>query len=257
MGWDINLFGRHCLRIDDIETLANDLSNRFDINIEYGYHHDYEADIRNRYVRLLNCSEWISFGKIIRHSNQEFYRLTDEYYEFKLIKSQFGESVDRVKVEGEKAGLRDLADCVRYELESDDYSVGYDISSGYIFRETLTLLFSNDPGRWCGFHKYFTSGRGEFDVKYLNDFRRRVERYFKAAGCDKVYYSPDQGDPIKIESYWEEPWDVLEEYIISKKFCSSGANSDLIDVSSFMKADNPILSLNRIDIFVDDFSDLE
>lgn len=33
MGWDINIFGRHRLRIDDVETLAKDLSDRFDINI--------------------------------------------------------------------------------------------------------------------------------------------------------------------------------------------------------------------------------
>lgn len=28
MGWDINIFGRHRLRIDDVETLAKDLSDR-------------------------------------------------------------------------------------------------------------------------------------------------------------------------------------------------------------------------------------
>ena len=68
---------------------------------------------------------------------------------------------------------------------------------------------------------------------------------------------PDQGDTINIETYWDEPWEVLEEYILSKKFCSSGAQSDLIDVPAFMKSDNSIPSSNRIDIFVDDFSDME
>ena len=79
MGWDINIFGRHRLRIDDVETLAKDLSSRFDINIEYGYHHDYEADLRNRYVRLGDDSEWVSLGKIIRHSDQILYKLPEVY----------------------------------------------------------------------------------------------------------------------------------------------------------------------------------
>ena len=257
MGWDINIFGRHRLRIDDVETLAKDLSDRFDINIEYGYHHDYEADLRNRYVRLRDDSEWVSLGKIIRHSDQILYKLTDESYEFKLIKSQFGDSSDGIRVEGEDVGLGTLADCVRFEFEKIDDNFECALSFGMIYRDALTLIFQDDPGRWFGFHKYFTSDRCRFDIKYLNDFRRRVKRYFKAVGCDKVYYAPDQGDPLNIETYLEEPWDVLERYILSKGFCYSGAQSDLIDVPAFMKTENPIPSSNRIDIFVDDFSDLE
>lgn len=257
MGWDINIVGRHRLRIDSIETLAKDLSERFDINIEYGYRHNYEVDLRNRFVRMCNDYDWISLGKIIRHSDQILYRLTDESYEFNLIKAQFGESVEGVRVEEEDMGLEELADYVRYELEIVDYDLKYDILWGYVFSDSLTLDFSNDPGRWFGFYRYFSTDREGYDVKYLNDFRRTVRRYFKSAGCDKVYYFPDQGDTINIETYWDEPWEVLEEYILSKKFCSSGAQSDLIDVPAFMKSDNPIPSSNRIDIFVDDFSDME
>ena len=51
MGYDINIIARHRLNTENLESLAKDLSESLDINIEYGYHHDYVENIKKRVIR--------------------------------------------------------------------------------------------------------------------------------------------------------------------------------------------------------------
>jgi len=50
MGYDINIIARHRLNTENVESLAKDLSEALDINIEYGYHHEYVANIKERVI---------------------------------------------------------------------------------------------------------------------------------------------------------------------------------------------------------------
>ena len=48
MGYDIHITARHRLNTDSLEALAQDLSKALDINIEYGYEHDYDVKCKHR-----------------------------------------------------------------------------------------------------------------------------------------------------------------------------------------------------------------
>ena len=78
MGYDINIIARHRLNTENLESLAKDLSEALDINIEYGYHHDYVVNIKKRVIRNAYGCHWISLSKIIRDPSKDNYRLEDK-----------------------------------------------------------------------------------------------------------------------------------------------------------------------------------
>lgn len=56
------IIGKHNLNISDVEALANDIAERLNINIEYGYHD-------NGFQKT---------DEIINHPDKQLYRLTDQ-----------------------------------------------------------------------------------------------------------------------------------------------------------------------------------
>jgi len=77
MGHDISPIGNHKLNTQDIKVLAEDISSRIDINIEYGFYGQKE------YFKLLGESrddEHIVLGKIIKDEKFKTYRLIDELF---------------------------------------------------------------------------------------------------------------------------------------------------------------------------------
>lgn len=63
MGYDIKIIARHRLNTENVESLAKDLSEALDINIEYGYRHEYVANIKKRVIKDAYNYHWISLGK--------------------------------------------------------------------------------------------------------------------------------------------------------------------------------------------------
>lgn len=59
MGYDIHITARHRLNTDSLEALAQDLSKALDINIEYGYEHNYDVDVKKRVIKYASKRRWV------------------------------------------------------------------------------------------------------------------------------------------------------------------------------------------------------
>lgn len=280
MGYDINIIGRHRINTESIEHAAKELSDRFDINIEYGYEHEYDVSIKKRVISYSSRRNrgWISLGTIIRDSKKGIYRLNDKYHECREIRNKLGGNLDDVRFDYVYEGYFERG--VQYELDYLEESDGIqsEISFLYLYKDVIEITFSDDPGRWGGFHQHFTEERQKRSGNSLRMFREIVRKYYKAAGCDYVYYYPDQDAPSMIDDLLDKDWEEIEAYITSHKYCGeyyermddyykndlpelaylhTFPESRTINIPLFLTEATPQLSESYVDIFWDDFSDID
>jgi hypothetical protein len=265
MGYDINIIARHRLNTENVESLAKDLSEALDINIEYGYHHEYVANIKKRVIKDAYNYHWISLGKIIRGSDKDTYRLEDKRYEQKNIYNLLGSSFEGVQFKDVYKGY--FEHLTLYELHQGEKKQG-DIFYMNITDEVASISMYNEPFRWHGFYMNFNEQEANPESwKVLNDYRRIVRKNIKGIGADYVYFHPDQGTPELICDQLHLSWEKMEEYILTRTYikesCSitkekiEDCKSEIMDIPSFMSADKKIFSENYEDVFRDDFSDLD
>ncbi|NOZ47337.1 MAG: hypothetical protein GXO79_11235 [Chlorobi bacterium] len=94
MGHDISPIGNHTLNTENIELLANDITSRIDINIEYGYFGQKE------HFKLLGENredELIILGKVIKDETFKTFRLLDESYMLKRLYKKFRKQFLKLK----------------------------------------------------------------------------------------------------------------------------------------------------------------
>lgn len=265
MGYDIHITARHRLNTDSLEALAQDLSKALDINIEYGYEHNYDVDVKTRVIKYASKRRWVSLGNIKRDPYKVNYALIDERHEQREIIEALGGSLDKVKFKS--ASELYFRHPILYQLSLQDEDCG-DIFYMYITDSTLVLSMYNEPFRWDGFYMNFDQqGASEERLGILNEYRRTVKRVLKALGAECVYFYPDQGTPSLIDDKVHLPWEKMEEYILTKSYITDYCmntqrevedyRSEIRDISSFMTADEKVYSEHYEDVFRDDFSDLE
>lgn len=242
MGWDINIIGKHGLRVDDIKHTAEDLSQILQANIKYGHEtHD----------------EFIEYGEIKLYSNAPLYVL-----------SEYSDT---------NACAINNRNLIRLSLEpADSADDRCEIFYLSIYQEAFDLSFKNDFfARWSGFYSHFREDGNTGTSCGLKEYRTLSKKYVKAFNCDKIYHIADQGPHQYIEDKLDSPWNEVLNYINTKQYekdfykqheeefgrnyseDDQGEESVVFDVASFMKADHPKYSLSLYDVFVDDFSDLE
>ena len=265
MGYDIHITARHRLNTDSLEALAQDLSKALDINIEYGYEHNYDVDVKKRVIKYASKRRWVSLGNIKRGPYKVNYALIDERHEQREIINALGGNLDKVK-------FKDVHDVffkhpTLFQLCWQDNSGG-DIFYMYISESTLVVSMRNEPFRWDGFYMNFDQQwASEERLEILNEYRRTVKRVLKALGSEYIYFYPDQGTPSLIDEMTYQSWEKMEEYILSKSYITDYCmytqtkvedyRSEIMDISSFMTAEEKVYSEYYEDVFRDDFSDLE
>lgn len=90
MGCDISILSKHNLNITNVETLAIDLAERLNVNIDYGYQAIKEFNV------LLNDDfedKLIVLGSIRKNKSDARYLLVDENYQKKQLYQKFGDKL--------------------------------------------------------------------------------------------------------------------------------------------------------------------
>lgn len=228
MGWDLWSVGRHSLRLGDVKSVAKQLSEALDINIEYG------QDRHGWSTRKV-------LGQIIVHKVAPIYTL-DRMLSYNYTRFEL-DSPDDV------------------EQTSNDKIVYLDI-----YNETISISFKGWPWRWWHYYSFFSDEQESPSLENLNTFRRTAKEYYGKLGAKSIYCFADQGPTSNIGDHWEEPWEQFEDYILSGMYYDECSDPDykgwrkkarLMNVSNFLSGEDPTLSKNYGDIFFDDFSDLD
>ena len=234
MGCDISILSKHNLDISNVETLAHDLADRLNLNIDYGYY------ANEKYNTLLGNNiedELIKLGSVLKNNSKDRYLLVDENYQAKQLYQKFGDQLfdmkeywnwtDSIPTEEEKS--REKED----SLISDYFLDGIETSgaSGYlrIYDELIAnYLFSYT--RWWDFCRTIQDVNNENYLyeSYFQNFRKSVMKSTIALGGEIAYFVNDQCIHLKGVGQGEETyysWENLEKFINSRE------NLDMISIS--------------------------
>lgn len=264
MGHDISPIGNHKLNTENIKVLAEDISSRIDINIEYGYWGLKE------HFKLLGENkddQRVVIGKIIKNEKFKTFRLNDESYQLKQLYEKFGDNLFYnpeywIFYDG-KLPEEKRIDEIRKELVIPNYDL---ISIADNETEYLSIykeIFSNDIpyfSRWWSFCRLFT--QSNFDnFEYLADllaFRKELMKYTLSFGGDKIYYLDDQSsilEGVGQGSEWELGWNEFENFVVDK------TSPLLLNIPKFLSDRNyrdTFLEKNEDPLgFIDDFADIK
>lgn len=259
MGRYLTPISKHNLDLSSLANLANDLSQRLEINIEYGYYN--HADLGKLYSTNSH-NKFNVLGTALFAPKAEAFYLTDlrflERELYKLMGRSFFSS---------KAYLHAHDKTSITETEIDKRIA--DVENSYI-----ELWYSNDENRIAIIYKeclnceFFSFSRwGVFldavlEKSYnceeeVKSFRRNMKHTVQKTGGDKVFYVRDECEKlggIGQTGEGELPWEEVES-IICKQF-----GDNLIDLSRFHTDEayrNTVKAIDKNEIiFVDDFSDL-
>ena len=228
MSWDLWSVGRHNLKLDDVESVARQLSDALDINIQYG---------KDR-------GDWddnIVLGRIIRKDGSPIYLLDHELgYEYPMFDMEYPFFDEK-----ERKGSIAMLD---------------------IHNETVSICFWDDPVRWGDYHLFFSGEENPLPMEYLNKFRRVAKEAYQKLGAEYIYCFADQGPTQLIGDYWQDPWEKLEAYILSGRYYDECEDPDyrawkkdasIIKVSDYLSGRDTTPSINYGDVFFDDFADLD
>ena len=228
MGWDLWSVGRHNLRLGDVKSVAKQLSEALDINIEYG------QDRHGWSTRKV-------LGQIIVHKGAPIYTL-DRMLSYNYPRFEL-DSPDDV------------------EQTSNDNIYYLDI-----YNETISISFKGWPWRWWHYYSFFSNEEDSPSLENLNTFRRTAKEYYGKLGAKSIYCFADQGPTSNIGDHWEEPWEQFEKYIQSGKFYDECEDPEerawkkdarIINVSNYLSGRDTTTSINCGDVFFDDFADLD
>jgi hypothetical protein len=258
MGWDISTLGKHDLDLKDVETVAKQISQRLELNIEYGYFQYYKYSSKNNLICYAD-NKWIRLGRICPYKNKPIYRLDDDRYFEKEVRSFIGDS-----------GL-----IPTYE-EGDPF----EFSDGqYRYSLIIPRKKPEDIKFLTIYDEAFKFGLWDEPWEVLREYRLRQKRICRALGCPYLYLFSDQGPSELIDNVDNENWMEIESYIksldwidecheidrkyyhIKKQISKENAARDrslfqLISIPEYLTTDHPGSKWCN-DVFVDDFSDLD
>lgn len=297
MGWDICTFGKHGFDTSSVEKVARELSANLKVNIRYGYYNYYLFDkIKKRLTENENVRDFVCLGRVGKFAMDYYYELIDAYYQFKNIRRVIDEDdITKYKWQRKdfKYGNNKKYFLEKYEhsLNREHYSL-YIRDRKYRTRKKPVLLrgveIYNEIAdvnydfrwRWFGFAQVFTKANAwDQDYRITNLIRHDLKKYYNALGCNKIIYHPDQGAAQLISGKYEETWNDVLSYVKKKKYYDELLNLDVydeeakrlnrmeygekdmqlqLDIPTFFKKKRKLFpAYTEIEIFFDDFSDLE
>jgi hypothetical protein len=238
MGSDINTIGRHLLNASSLESLAKEISDRFNLNIIYGYQDMFKLD---DHFNLADTScELVEIGSINKVEGNGHRWLIDHYYQHRQYVQDFGPEIIEL-AQYDKTGLQACVSETYYELLETSTN-----ESMYVTNDMIEIDFYYLT-RWWPFCALF---RWPEDMgESFFQFRRDLKEIYLKAGVSEIVYYNDQG-PLSGEKYYPEAtWDNMQKAL--KKY-----EDKQVDIPTFIKNkerwgkdDYPIY-------FTDDFSDL-
>lgn len=262
MGCDISILSKHNLNISSVETLAIDLAERLNLNIEYGY---FSSKEHNNLLGIDLDDELTELGSIIKNNSGEIYILVDENFQKKQLYEKFGDQLFDM-VEYWNCSKENLPDDQVKLVEKKEISLAFFYlnaiestnAEGYMYVHDEILM--NDLyyySRWWQFCKTIqTKDRLEDD--YFQSFRKSIMQSTIALGGDKAYFVNDQcrhlaGVGQGNEIYYN--WNELEQFINSRE------KLEVISISKAIANDEyqiEVSEKNDRDLaFFDDFGGFE
>jgi hypothetical protein len=249
MGHDVHNVAKHQLDISSLEALAKDLSNRLEVNVEYGvfdsFHFDWDGFHRNPTYNL-----W-KFGTINFPNAQTTLWLTDQFYLFHIVYSRYREDSYILPYfkenESHKEALTESIGNTSFELrdneEDDEYAI--------IFNDTFYDWHNYFGCRWWSFCRAFTQeDENEYLLEIVNDYRKGVMVFFDKLGIKETFYFDDQGETQCLTEFYYD-W----EYILKK--VDTDFKDSTLYISEFMKHKKLLLTDHFPLAFYDDFADLK
>lgn len=294
MGWDIVSLGNHQLDTSNLETLAKQLSDAFNINIDYGYLNIIKYNEVAHCVEFPDDYNFHKIGRIPKARNRKLYRLTDDFYNEKIIVEKFGGKLENVvysKFEDE-----DQKEFCEYKVEEgfdvlnkgrEQYHLRHssnsykkikplELTSADIMNDTIKISIKG-PFRWFGFVNQLKKNNEYFDdfVKYRN----RMAEYYKKIGAEQIVYFPDQGvTELIMDKMWNNDWADVLRYIKNQDYYFDYVKIDFFDkqykqwaiedfndrhnalqisLSDFFINNKPFFEVDdNLEILFDDFKDL-
>lgn len=261
MGRDVVSLSRHNLDVSSIGALANDISNRIQFNVEYGYwaYEDYSKMLNIQYQ-----DNFIVLGTAIFNPNRDtIYRLVDEKYQDRKLLEMYGDELFSMKDYIFSSELKLTQEQIE-KRKKEILQFNVDLTSsitGNIFCTIGQDFLSNDFdyfSRWWDFCRVIVQEDYLDNSIHFTKYRNKMMFYCKLFGGDKIYYIDDQSDYLKGIGQGDEfdyTWEELEKIIFER------VNNDVVSISEVML--NPILKqtlgLNREFplAFFDDFEDLK
>ncbi|OXA82850.1 hypothetical protein B0A56_03845 [Flavobacterium columnare NBRC 100251 = ATCC 23463] len=261
MGCDISILSKHNLNITNVETLAIDLADRLNLNIDYGYYATKE------YSNLLGVdfeNELIELGSIRKTKADARYLLVDENFQKKQLYEKYGDSLFDNK---------EYWSWYKNEMPNDDEIAEEkkDIALAYYFLDSVDStnaegylnihdeILMNDLyyfSRWWSFCGAMQTNDG-FDDRYTQTFRKKIMNSTLALGGDKAYFVNDQCNHLKgvgqgNEIYYN--WNELEEFINSRPILEVISISKIALDPTYKNEVSKKTDRNLA--FVDDFKDI-
>jgi hypothetical protein len=222
--------GHHHLKTDNVEIVARQLSEVFDINIFWGYW-DHEAD------------NFIEQGRITKHEDRPYHELQDN---------------------------SDEIDPVLYQLDcpdDDDESALNHFFFISVHREMIDIAMCDWPYRSSDYERCFWESEPPMDEEAkesMRHFRLNCKEVFGKLGIERIFCFGDSysGTGFLEEDCLNLPGAEYEDYILSGRYLddveekSWKEHSMIVNVSDFISGKNPTRCLDYADVFVDDFADL-
>ena len=263
MGHDISAIGNHKLNTDSIKELAEDITSRIDINIEYGYYG------QRQHFKLLGVDKEDSFviiDKIIKHTDFKTFVLVDEAYQIKELHNKFGNNLFNnpdywIYYDGELPDPKIILE-ERKKVLHPSYVMELEDKDGYQYLTISKEHYENSIpyySRWWCFCRFFIE-KSYSNNKFLNDFnnfRKELMHYTFRFGGDTIYYLDDQSDVLEgvgQGSEWDMSWDSFE------KFVSNKTSHLMLDIPKFLTDEEYRSEFHKLDeyplSFVDNFADI-
>jgi len=268
MGHDISPIGNHKLKTTDVYKLAQDITSRIDINIEYGYFGQKE------YFKLLGRNKddgLVYINKIVKHKDFKTFYLVDESFQLKELYNKFGDELlykpdywryNENKIPDEQLILKSKKE-LELEIKHPSYSLDFENNTGsknfIIYKENFGITIPYYT-RWFGFCHFFTEKyykEKEYFNK-LNNFRKEIMDYTFKWGGDKIYYLDDQNyflEGVGQGGEWDMSWVDFEKFVIKK------TSHLMLDIPKFFADKNYRIEFHKHNdyplSFIDNFEDIK
>ena len=218
--------GRHHLRTDNIEEVARQLSDIFDINIDYGVYDDHP----------------VVKGSIVKYEDKPHYWLEDQHDTEWPVKFSLEEP-----------------------LGSEEY-LDADIYLLSIYQDIVQISMTGWPYKGSDYLSYFYDEPYPGQYYVLSAFRRRLKEVYGRFGVTKVYcFDGGYYSTGFLEDKLFLPWEEFESYILSGQYLDDTEDQEkyhwkedsmILNVSEYISGVNPARTKGSADVYIDDFKDL-
>lgn len=262
MGCDISILSKHNLNITNVETLAVDIAERLNLNIDYGYYATKEHSdlLEHEYKDGI-----IQLGSIKKTKADARYFLVDENYQRKQLYKKFGDQLFD-KLEYWSWFRDDIPDKETILEEKKNLALAYffmdsvDSTNAEGYLNIHDEILMNDLyyfSRWWSFCNTMQTSEG-FDDRYTQTFRKQIMKSTLALGGDKAYFVNDQCNHLSGVGQGDEiyySWNELEGFINSRPILEVISISKISLDPTYKNEVSKKLDRNLA--FVDDFKDIK